>query len=112
MTIPPLPLMLVLIGRGPPCCTTVFLFFQPRQSRLFQVRHCQRPMMMSTRIDTLDPALLKIFLEPELIAVNQDYAGTKVQGLRRYFGPRLTSIFALHYIPRAVRHALLGGHAD
>ena len=29
------------------------------------------PMIASTRIDTLDPALLKIFLEPEVIAINQ-----------------------------------------
>ena len=30
---------------------------------------------MSTRIDTLDPALQEIFQEEEVIAINQDYAG-------------------------------------
>ena len=30
---------------------------------------------MSTRIDSLDPALQEIFQEEEVIAINQDYAG-------------------------------------
>lgn len=29
------------------------------------------PLIMSTRIDTLDPALVSIFQEPEVIAINQ-----------------------------------------
>jgi hypothetical protein len=32
---------------------------------------------MSTRIDTLDPALVEIFQEPEVIAIDQDFAGEK-----------------------------------
>ena len=35
------------------------------------------PLIMSTRIDTLDPALQAIFQEGEVIAINQDYAGKK-----------------------------------
>ena len=35
-----------------------------------------------------------------------------VQGLRHYFGPCLTASPALHHSSRAVRQALVGGHAD
>lgn len=35
------------------------------------------PLLMSTRIDTLDPRLRAILLQPEVIAVNQDYAGVR-----------------------------------
>ena len=35
------------------------------------------PLLMSTRIDTLDPALVEIFQEPEVIAIDQDFAGEK-----------------------------------
>jgi hypothetical protein len=31
------------------------------------------PLIISTRIDTLDPALKDIFQEPEVIAINQDF---------------------------------------
>lgn len=42
-----------------------------------------------------------------------DYTeGWSVQGLRHHFGPCLTHFPALHRPSRAVRHALLGGHAD
>ena len=36
----------------------------------------------------------------------------EVQGLPHHLGPHLTSISALHHLSRAVRCALLGGHAD
>jgi hypothetical protein len=35
------------------------------------------PLIMSTRIDTLDPTLKTILQNKEVIAINQDYAGTK-----------------------------------
>eukprot|EP00040_Diaphanoeca_grandis_P015286 m.77804 g.77804 ORF g.77804 m.77804 type:complete len:439 (+) comp25055_c0_seq1:96-1412(+) len=37
------------------------------------------PLIMSTRIDTLDPRIISIFQNPEVIQVNQDYAGSKGQ---------------------------------
>ena len=36
----------------------------------------------------------------------------RAQGLRHHVGPHLTSVSALHHLPRAVRYALLGNHAD
>jgi hypothetical protein len=35
------------------------------------------PLLMSTRIDTLDPRLVAILQQPEVIAINQDYAGRR-----------------------------------
>jgi len=35
------------------------------------------PLIMSTRIDTLDPKLQQIMQEPEVIAIQQDYAGER-----------------------------------
>jgi hypothetical protein len=48
------------------------------------------PLIMSTPVDTMEPAVLNILQSPEVIAVNQDYAGKKGQPVSSPLSRRCT----------------------